>query len=60
MAQPAPAPSVLRAVTTVSSTASAPAVAVMIAEPGDDAEDDEDRLFIEDGLIDLEPVLRDA
>ncbi|GGZ12224.1 hypothetical protein GCM10010300_65550 [Streptomyces olivaceoviridis] len=32
----------------------------VIAEPGDDAEDDEDRLFIEDGLIDLEPVLRDA
>ncbi|MEU6240348.1 DUF177 domain-containing protein [Streptomyces sp. NPDC047024] len=30
------------------------------AEPGDDAEDDEDRLYIEDGLIDLEPVLRDA
>ncbi|KAB2974996.1 MULTISPECIES: YceD family protein [unclassified Streptomyces] len=30
------------------------------AEPGDDAEDDEDRLFIEDGLFDLEPVLRDA
>ncbi|MEU3188054.1 DUF177 domain-containing protein [Streptomyces sp. NPDC006923] len=28
-------------------------------EPGDDAED-EDRLFIEDGLFDLEPVLRDA
>ncbi|WP_030649133.1 MULTISPECIES: YceD family protein [Streptomyces] len=32
----------------------------VIAEPGDDAEDDEDRLFVEDGLIDLEPVLRDA
>ncbi|WP_018544736.1 YceD family protein [Streptomyces sp. LaPpAH-108] len=32
----------------------------VIAEPGDDAEDDEDRLYIEDGLIDLEPVLRDA
>ncbi|MEU1305113.1 YceD family protein [Streptomyces shenzhenensis] len=32
----------------------------VIAEPGDDAEDDEDRLFIEDGLFDLEPVLRDA
>ncbi|CAK7280686.1 YceD family protein [Streptomyces sp. RM1] len=32
----------------------------VIAEPGDDAEDDEDRLFIEDGLIDLEPLLRDA
>ncbi|MFF8096717.1 YceD family protein [Streptomyces sp. NPDC016675] len=31
-----------------------------VAEPGDDAEDDEDRLFIEDGLIGLEPVLRDA
>ncbi|HEY8982776.1 MAG TPA: YceD family protein [Streptomyces sp.] len=30
------------------------------AEPDDDAEDDEDRLFIEDGLFDLEPVLRDA
>ncbi|MFE7894839.1 YceD family protein [Streptomyces sp. NPDC057412] len=30
------------------------------AEPGDDAEGDEDRLFIEDGLFDLEPVLRDA
>lgn len=32
----------------------------VIAEPGDDAEDDEDRLFVEDGLIGLEPVLRDA
>ncbi|MFF0224628.1 YceD family protein [Streptomyces sp. NPDC004629] len=32
----------------------------VIAEPGDDAEEDESRLFIEDGLIDLEPVLRDA
>ncbi|MFD8808910.1 YceD family protein [Streptomyces sp. NPDC059597] len=32
----------------------------VIAEPGDDAEDDEDRLYIEDGLIDLEPLLRDA
>jgi len=32
----------------------------VIAEPGDDAEDDEDRLFIENGLIDLEPLLRDA
>ncbi|MEU0739454.1 YceD family protein [Streptomyces sp. NPDC006134] len=31
-----------------------------VAEPGDDAEDDEDRLFVEDGLIDLETVLRDA
>ncbi|WP_031039469.1 YceD family protein [Streptomyces sp. NRRL F-5650] len=31
-----------------------------VAEPGDDAEDDEDRLFVEDGLIGLEPVLRDA
>ncbi|CCK27202.1 metal-binding protein [Streptomyces davaonensis JCM 4913] len=30
------------------------------AEPDDDAEEDEDRLFIEDGLFDLEPVLRDA
>ncbi|MCW5252365.1 MULTISPECIES: YceD family protein [unclassified Streptomyces] len=30
------------------------------AEPGDDAEDDEDRLFVEDGLIGLETVLRDA
>ncbi|WP_030381566.1 MULTISPECIES: YceD family protein [unclassified Streptomyces] len=30
------------------------------AEPGDDAEDDEDRYFVEDDLIDLEPVLRDA
>ncbi|MEW2132201.1 DUF177 domain-containing protein [Streptomyces sp. NPDC005435] len=30
------------------------------AEPGDDAEDDEDKLYIEDGLIDLEPLLRDA
>ena len=30
------------------------------AEPVDDAEEDEDRLFIEDGLFDLEPVLRDA
>jgi uncharacterized protein len=33
------------------------------AEPADDAEDsaeNEDRLFIEDGLFDLEPVLRDA
>ncbi len=30
------------------------------AEPGDDAEDDEDRLFLEDGLFDLEAVLRDA
>ncbi|QKW09432.1 DUF177 domain-containing protein [Streptomyces sp. NA04227] len=29
-------------------------------EPADDAEDDEDRLFLEDGLFDLEPVLRDA
>ncbi|GAB2981291.1 DUF177 domain-containing protein [Streptomyces pseudoechinosporeus] len=29
-------------------------------EPADDAEEDEDRLFIEDGLFDLEPVLRDA
>ncbi|MCI3933324.1 YceD family protein [Streptomyces sp. AN091965] len=30
------------------------------AEPADDAEEDEDRLFIEDGMFDLEPVLRDA
>ncbi|MFE7814087.1 YceD family protein [Streptomyces sp. NPDC057433] len=30
------------------------------AEPGDDAEDDEDRLFLEDGMFDLEAVLRDA
>ncbi|MEV7420869.1 DUF177 domain-containing protein [Streptomyces sp. NPDC089919] len=30
------------------------------AEPDDDAEDDEDRYFIEDDLFDLEPVLRDA
>ncbi|MDX2541906.1 YceD family protein [Streptomyces sp. WI04-05B] len=30
------------------------------AEPADDAEDDEDTLFIEDGLFDLESVLRDA
>ncbi|KIF03547.1 hypothetical protein PL81_23610 [Streptomyces sp. RSD-27] len=30
------------------------------AEPADDAEDDEDMLFLEDGLFDLEPVLRDA
>ncbi|NUR41524.1 MAG: DUF177 domain-containing protein [Streptomyces sp.] len=29
-------------------------------EPDDDAEDDEDRLYLEDGLFDLEPVLRDA
>lgn len=29
-------------------------------EPVDDAEEDEDRLFIEDGLFDLESVLRDA
>ncbi|MBB4794041.1 uncharacterized protein BJY54_004653 [Streptomyces nodosus] len=29
-------------------------------EPDDDAEDDEDRLFLEDGLFDLEPLLRDA
>ncbi|MEV8595586.1 YceD family protein [Streptomyces sp. NPDC052012] len=32
----------------------------VIAEPAGDAEDDEDRLFVEDGLIDLETVLRDA
>ncbi|MYW65304.1 DUF177 domain-containing protein [Streptomyces sp. SID8379] len=30
------------------------------AEPADDAEEDEDRLYLEDGLFDLEPVLRDA
>ena len=30
------------------------------AEPADDAEEDEDRLFIEDGMFDLEPLLRDA
>ncbi|MDQ0789459.1 uncharacterized protein QFZ63_002638 [Streptomyces sp. B3I7] len=30
------------------------------ADPGDDAEDDEDRYYVEDDLIDLEPVLRDA
>ncbi|WP_075661119.1 YceD family protein [Streptomyces acidiscabies] len=30
------------------------------AEPVDDAEEDEDTLFIEDGLFDLESVLRDA
>ena len=30
------------------------------AEPADDAEDEEDTLFLEDGLFDLEPVLRDA
>ncbi|BAG18739.1 YceD family protein [Streptomyces griseus] len=30
------------------------------AEPADDAEDDEDRFFLEDGLFDLEPMLRDA
>ncbi|MFG2604986.1 YceD family protein [Streptomyces sp. NPDC048514] len=32
----------------------------VIAEPGDDAEDDEDRFYLEDGLFDLEPLLRDA
>ncbi|KUN81996.1 hypothetical protein AQJ66_23380 [Streptomyces bungoensis] len=32
----------------------------VIAEPGDDAEDDEDRYYLEDGLFDLEPLLRDA
>jgi uncharacterized protein len=32
----------------------------VIAEPDTGAEDDEDRLFVEDGLFDLEPVLRDA
>ncbi|UNO39727.1 DUF177 domain-containing protein [Streptomyces sp. MST-110588] len=30
------------------------------AESGDDAEDEEDILFLEDDLFDLEPVLRDA
>ncbi|WP_340376016.1 DUF177 domain-containing protein [Streptomyces sp. SS7] len=30
------------------------------AEPVDDAEDDEDTLLLEDGMFDLEPVLRDA
>ncbi|MBW5484802.1 YceD family protein [Streptomyces bambusae] len=30
------------------------------ADAGDDAEDDEGMLFLEDGLFDLEPVLRDA
>ncbi|MFF7446936.1 MULTISPECIES: YceD family protein [unclassified Streptomyces] len=30
------------------------------AEPADDAEEDEDTLYLEDGLFDLEPVLRDA
>jgi uncharacterized protein len=30
------------------------------AEPADDAEEDEDTLPLEDGLFDLEPVLRDA
>ncbi|MFD5148897.1 YceD family protein [Streptomyces sp. NBC_01298] len=30
------------------------------AEPADDAEDDEDTLFLEDGLFDLESVLRDV
>lgn len=30
------------------------------AEPVDDAEEDEDRLYLEDGLFDLETVLRDA
>lgn len=30
------------------------------ADPVDDAEDDEDRYFLEDGLFDLESVLRDA
>ncbi|MEU6537593.1 YceD family protein [Streptomyces sp. NPDC047000] len=32
----------------------------VITEPGDDAEADEDRYFLEDGLFDLEPLLRDA
>ncbi|MDH6224762.1 MULTISPECIES: YceD family protein [Streptomyces] len=30
------------------------------ADAGDDAEDDEDTLYLEDGMFDLEPVLRDA
>ncbi|MDG4862024.1 DUF177 domain-containing protein [Streptomyces sp. T-3] len=30
------------------------------AEPADDAEDDEDMIPLEDGMFDLEPVLRDA
>ncbi|NYV74581.1 MULTISPECIES: DUF177 domain-containing protein [Streptomyces] len=30
------------------------------ADAGDDAEDDEDTLHLEDGMFDLEPVLRDA
>lgn len=30
------------------------------AEPADDAEDDEDVIPLEDGMFDLEPVLRDA
>ncbi|MEU5687966.1 YceD family protein [Streptomyces venezuelae] len=30
------------------------------AEPADDAEEDENRLYLEDGMFDLEPVLRDA
>ncbi len=30
------------------------------ADTGDDAEDEEDTLFLEDDLFDLEPVLRDA
>ncbi|MFH8984613.1 YceD family protein [Streptomyces varsoviensis] len=30
------------------------------ADTGDDAEEDEDTLFIEDDMFDLEPVLRDA
>lgn len=30
------------------------------ADSGDDAEDEEDTLFLEDDLFDLEPVLRDA
>ncbi|MER7764854.1 DUF177 domain-containing protein [Streptomyces sp. NPDC097619] len=31
-----------------------------VAEPADDAEEDEDRYYVEDDLFDLEPVLRDA
>ncbi|MFR9795786.1 YceD family protein [Streptomyces sp. MS06] len=32
----------------------------VIADAGDDAEDDEGRLLLEDGMFDLEPLLRDA
>jgi uncharacterized protein len=34
--------------------------AIARPEPAEGAEEDEDRLFVEDGLFDLEPVLRDA